>query len=292
MRLRNNPGRWQLLLLVVSTLWWGCAGTTQSSAPAQRPQAQSRKPIKEEFDPNFLQEDLLLIQPVFPRPALVEQSIPVERPARAEQDRRSPVEDAASPPLAPEPAPVTGPVYRVQIMALSNEQVARQRGAELEAMLGVPVYVERQRHLFLVRAGDYQAREDAEILKKRLSTLHSDYRDAYVVSLELAFETWDRTPATVEQEPEVAPPVLVPAFGWRVLLDQFLTHTEANQLKGQAMRRLNRRDIDVIFKAPWYKVEVGNFRTEAEAQVWVEKIKNKRYRNALKIRAQILVPQE
>ncbi|MBN98232.1 MAG: hypothetical protein CME16_03120, partial [Gemmatimonadetes bacterium] len=97
-------------------------------------------------------------------------------------------------------------------------------------------------------------------------------------------------PATIA--PEIPPPVLVPAFGWRVLLDQFLNHSDAEKLKRKAMRNLKRQDIDVIFKAPWYKVELGNFRTEAKAQEWVEKIKAKKYNNALKVRAQIFVPQE
>ena len=86
--------------------------------------------------------------------------------------------------------------------------------------------------------------------------------------------------------------VLVPAFGWRVLIDQYLVHSKAEDLKKEAMRRLQRTDIDVVFKAPWYKVEMGHFRTETEAREWVETIKNKGYSNALKVRAQILVPQE
>ena len=50
-------------------------------------------------------------------------------------------------------------------------------------------------------------------------------------------------------------------------------------------------DIDVTFKAPWYKVEVGHYRTEAQAQTVAEKIE-RYYPNALKVRSQILVPRE
>jgi len=83
----------------------------------------------------------------------------------------------------------------------------------------------------------------------------------------------------------------VPAFGWRVLIDQFLSHDEARRLKSKAEKRLRRQDVDVTFKAPWYKVEVGHYRTEAQAQAETEKI-GRTYPNALKVRSQILVPRE
>ena len=85
--------------------------------------------------------------------------------------------------------------------------------------------------------------------------------------------------------------MLVQTFGWRVLLDQFLSHEEADRLKRKAITRLNRRDIDVTFKAPWYKVEVGHYRLESEAQKAAERIKP-RYPNALKVRSQVLIPKE
>ena len=84
---------------------------------------------------------------------------------------------------------------------------------------------------------------------------------------------------------------MVRTFGWRVLIDQFLSHDEANRLKGRAIKRLRRPDIDVTFKAPWYKVEVGHYRTAPQAQAATEKIEAY-YPNALKVRSQILVPRE
>ena len=66
---------------------------------------------------------------------------------------------------------------------------------------------------------------------------------------------------------------------------------EANRLKGRAIKRLRRQDIDVTFKAPWYKVEVGHYRTDPQAQAATEKIAAY-YPNSLKVRSQILVPRE
>jgi cell division protein FtsN len=246
---------------------------------------------REQFDPRVLEEDLLLIQPVF-------------APAPAPEPSPTPAREAA-----PEPAPVpaeTRPgrsTYRVQLMALSNPQVAHQRREALEQILGVPVQVVQRGSLFMVQAGDYPTSQEAEALKKRAATLSRDYADAYVVgplaqepspplpSVSVEEGTMVQEPALEPQEPALEPPVLVPAFGWRVLLDQFLAHEEAERLKRQATTRLGRSDIDVTFKAPWYKVEVGHYRTEAEAQEAVEQI-GRLYQNSIKVRSQILVPQE
>jgi hypothetical protein len=96
------------------------------------------------------------------------------------------------------------------------------------------------------------------------------------------------TPSPIEPEAAIE---LVRTFGWRVLIDQFLSHDKANQLKQRAIKRLRRQDIDVTFKAPWYKVEVGHYRTDSEAQAATEPIEA-HYPNALKVRSQILVPRE
>ncbi len=278
-------------LFALLTVWAGCAGTAPSSTSAPQSETRAKQAIKEEFDPRSLREDLLLIQPVFPRPDLGE---PDTTPAQ-----EVPEVGIVRPDPVPEWENFSERVYRVQIMAIDNEEIARERLEELEKTLGVPVYVEPQRHLFVVRVGDFHEREEANLLKDKLVRLHSDYEDAYVIvfeqqrSIPVPAPAVEQTPPPEEPVESKAPePVLVSSFGWRVLLDQFLTNDDAVKLKNRAMRRLKRKDIAVTFKAPWYKVELGNFRTEAEAQQWVELSKGKGYGNALKLRAQILVPRE
>lgn len=290
-------------LLALLALWIGCASSTQTSPPAPNPQTRTAKTLKEEFDPRSIQEDLLLIQPVFPRPTSTDASNQLST-----AELPTPVEEA----MLPEPEPVTESdfesatisekLYRIQVMALSNAALAQERGDELEKILDVPVFVEQQRQLFVVHVGNFRERKNATAMKEKLAYLHVDYKDAYVIALEEPRDTSVPIPASTEVpavtappttvEPAPLPPILVPAFGWRVLLDQFLIHSDAEKLKHKAMRNLKRQDIDVVFKAPWYKVELGNFRSEAKAQEWVEKIKAKKYSNALKVRAQIFVPQE
>ena len=301
-----------IALLVLLALWTGCASSPHTSSPTSNPQPRAPVTLKEEFDPRSIQEDLLLIQPAFPRPTSADATNEVAATAAP-----APVEEARLPELELEPEPdlelepelasvaethfETATTYRIQVMALSDADLARKRGDELEKILGVPVFVEPQDQLFVVRVGNFRERQEAAAIREKLALLQVEYQDAYVVALEETHETSLPVPHSAEAPaaappatiaPEIPPPVLVPAFGWRVLLDQFLNHSDAEKLKRKAMRNLKRQDIDVIFKAPWYKVELGNFRTEAKAQEWVEKIKAKKYNNALKVRAQIFVPQE
>jgi hypothetical protein len=143
--------------------------------------------------------------------------------------------------------------------------------------------VARNEHSVL-QAGQYATRADAAALKEQVAALGADYADAYVVEV----------PASTvpDSAPTEAAPEQVSTFGWRVLIDQFLSHDEASRLEEEAKKRLKREDIYVNFKAPpYYKIEVGNYRTEAQAQTAAERI-GKYYPNALKVRSQILVSQE
>ena len=289
-----------------------CASGPATSKPKLPAEASSSsKAVREEFDPRSIQEDLLLIQPAFPRPSSnsVREEIPFEpgAPPPPPPLVATELEVVDAQPENVDAGPVyhtetiTEKVFRIQIMALSKQEIAQDRAQELQEALDVPVYVVQQRHLYVVRVGNFADRRDANRLKNELAAMHPDYQDAYVVADEhtrnVKVPTYDdpvtTTRGIVGEKPESERPqsatVLVPASGWRVLLDQFLSNDEAVKLQRRATRHLGRSDINVVFKAPWYKVEMGNFRTEAEAQEWVENIKSKGYPSALKVRGQILL---
>lgn len=280
-------------LLCAFTVCFGCAGQAPpSSRPPSGAASAPRGPLAEEFDPNTLRETPLLIQPTFSPP--LPETVP-------------PPEEAAPPAAVPERQPTPHKVYRLQLMALSNGDVAEQRRDELERQLGVPVRVDPASNLFLVRAGAFSTAAEAERLKTRATALSDEYADAYVVvgeetaepvapSEETAAAATPDTALTAlhpEQLPPSSPPPprLVPAFGWRVRLDKIDSYQQAQQFKQNAMQRLKRTDIDVTFTTPYYNVEVGYYRTEVEAQEALERLR-RRYPNALKVRGQILVPAE
>ncbi len=280
-------------LVAALLLWAGCAAGPRPSSAGGSPSSRADRPVREEFDPRSVSEDLLLIPPSFARPRAGTSSQPAPEPLGPPE--ATVLETAPATPVV-EPEPVWGTAYRVQIMALRSEEMARQSAAELAQDLGQAVTVEPQRDFFVVRVGTFGDRSEAESLKERLADRDSDYAGAFVVEVEAAAaldadadaaEPADESPP-LPVEPE---PTLVPAFGWRVLLHQFLDYPEADRFRKDAVRRLGRRDVQVIFKAPWYKVEFGNFRTEIEAQQWVEDVRDE-FKNALKVRGQILVPEE
>ena len=284
MHLGRNVKRSPLLLLVLLGAV-SCAGPSNTPNLLAGP-VDAAQSVRETFDVRSLGEDLLLIQPVFQRASLHEPIVeltsePTVNPT-SEIDADLPVEFG----------PVN--VFRLQLVTLSNGAVARRRQAELEQTLGTTVHLITRGEHFLLQAGQYETRQEAQKLKSRVAALGPDYADAYVISatietpLSNPSATAVETPRPAEAEKTTE---MVRTFGWRVLIDQFLSHDEANRLKGRAIKRLRRPDIDVTFKAPWYKVEVGHYRTDPQAQAATEKIEAY-YPNALKVRSQILVPRE
>jgi len=294
----------EIALSFLFAAWIGCAGQTPSPAPSASGVDHASVSLKEEFDPQALREDLLLIQPTFPPPATI--ATPMA------DDRIETVAPAPQPSIPAAILPLDSPdrqVYRVQLMALSNGDVAQQRRETLERQLGVPVRIDRERQLFVVRAGAFLTGEEAEKLKTRIAALSNEYADAYVVT------ATERNPAPEEMPPptaalsdsittaalpavektEAPPPVLVPTFGWRILLDKVDSHERAQQLKKSAVKRLKRTDIDITFKTPFYNVEVGYYTNQSAAQEALERLKGKHsraYPNAFTVRGQIFVPQE
>ena len=277
---------------------WGCTGAT---APASLSIAQANaqtQTLREAFDPRSIKEDFLLIRPNFALPQLqLAQSQPDVSPTPQAVEKSVEV-DSIEQTASEQAATRNTTVYRVQLLALSNGDLAQQLRDELTVSLSVPMYVQERNQLYVIQGGDYATRGEARYLLNRVKALSSDYGDAYVVSVESQFEApeeivEDRPVASSEDVPNsdanTQPGELVRTFGWRVLLDQFLSHEEADRLRNRAITRLNRRDVDITFKAPWYKVEVGHFSEENEAQSAAEQIK-RRYPNALKVRSQVLIP--
>ena len=281
-----------LIALIVCYHIGGGAGTTPSTFSIAHANAQTQT-LREAFDPSSIVEDLLLIQPNFSRTQLQP-----DLPSQPHLTEETIVGDPAEPPGADQLAQRNTTVYRVQLLALSNRDLAQQLRDELAVSLSIPTYVQERNQLYVLQAGDYITRSEARYLLNRVKELSVDYGDAYVISVE-------RPPENPEEIVEDRPVVnseevpnndvyahrgeQVRTFGWRVLLDQFLSLEEADRLRNRAIARLNRRDVDVTFKAPWYKVEVGHFSEENEAQSAAEEIK-RRYPNALKVRSQVLLP--
>ena len=140
------------LFFVIALYAWGCAGGPPTAPLATaRLDAQPRA-ARETFDPRTLKEDLLLIPPTFARAALqasIQESpttVPPTNATPAPEPQNATEEVTTSTPLQLTTT-TTDKIYRVQLLALSNESVARERQSELELALKVPVYLEPRRQL-------------------------------------------------------------------------------------------------------------------------------------------------
>lgn len=308
----------------LSAWGWGCASQAQT-APVYgetAPAGSTEAAVREEFDPARSREDLLLIQPVFPPPSVVPELVAPE-PSRVETAVTSlPVSSGGG-------ADSVDVTIRVQVIALSRQEGARDIADELRRRFDVPTEVVPQGRLFAVRAGRFASTVDAESLRAQIAALSLGYEGAFLVrdlvregtsSVEkthdalmsdgpeadlpagslfenspllvdaLAAEPLidDRPSLEVESPPE--PEELVRVQGWRVLIDQFMDLDAAQQHRRRVVKRLKRDDVDVEFKAPWYKVLAGSFRTSTQAQRFVERCRALGYRTAARVPGEVYLP--
>ena len=176
---RGSALRFIILMALLALL--GCASQQpqQTNAAATPPEPESRR-LAEEFDPQLLDEDMLLIQPNFaPSDALVvaqPASKPAPQPAR---ETRPPLSGDASSGQSPASERT---VFRVQVFALSHLDIAEQKRAELEGLLGVPVQILSRRGLHLIQAGSFA--DALPLTGVLLTKLDGTARGGIVVSIQ------------------------------------------------------------------------------------------------------------
>lgn len=314
----------------------GCASHAQT-APVYRqsaPAGSTEVAVREEFDPARFRQDLLLIKPVFTPPSV---AAPVSQPTAAPSGGDLAAEPPAASSIPGTPGGSTGnsvgvPIFRVQVIALSNSEGANRIADELRRRFDVPAEVLPQGRLFAVRAGEARTSADAESLRAQIAALSRGYEGAFLVTDTLRVTTTaadanlDGPVAVVDPMAESdGPPILQPPVsqapgsqtpdpdtmasdvggddpaqvpelvlvqGWRVLIGQFMNLADAQDYRGQVMKRLRRDDVDVKFEAPWYKVLAGGYRTSTAAQQFVERCRSLGFRNAALVRAEVYLSKE
>jgi hypothetical protein len=70
-------------------------------------------------------------------------------------------------------------VYRVQVLATTSEQSAREAEKKIETRLGIAAYVNFEDGMYKVRVGDSATRQEAE--KVRAKVRAAGYSDAWIV---------------------------------------------------------------------------------------------------------------
>jgi len=262
-----------------------CCTTTSGPSLKKTAPTNSNHILRETFDPSILKDDFFVIQPTFSR-----NEIPFAKsntdPSKDTNEQKASLQIIdTSIKEKPSVTQNKQQVFRVQLLALSNGRNSRKRYRKLTEQLSEPVYIQKRGNLFLISTGNFSERQSAIAFKNHVIKLSEDYSDAFVIAVQ--------KPLTNDLKKDKTPPRLsnnveqFSTFGWRVLLDQSLIQKQANTVKEEAVIQLRRQDIDVIFKAPWYKVEVGHYTTENAVQIATEKIQ-RLYPNAIKVRSQII----
>ena len=243
---------------------------------------------RETFDPSTLKDDRFLIQPIFSREQVQFTKVDTNQLIK-QHTKTSPLQpDTVSIREAISFPHNKQKVFRVQLLALSNGKNSLSRYKKLTQQLTEPVYIEKRGDLFLISAGDFENKDSAISFKDYVIELNQDYSDAFVISANKSLSrNFEKNNGLIKKPDNIKQKSI---FGWRVLIDQFLTQEKANTVKNEAEIQLRRHDIDVVFKAPWYKIEVGHYINENIVQTAAEKIQ-RFYPNAIKVRSQIIAPE-
>ena len=262
-----------------------CCNTTSGPSLKKTAPKSSNHILRETFDSSILSDDFFVIQPTFSRNEIRFEKSNADPSKAINEQKASPQIIETSIEEKPSVTQNRQQVFRVQLLALSNGRNSRKRYKKLTEQLSEPVYIQKRGNLFLISSGNFSERQSAVAFKNHVIGLSVDYSDAFVITVQKPLSNdlkEDERPPRISNNVEQ-----FSTFGWRVLLDQSLIQKQANTVKEEAVIQLRRQDIDVIFKAPWYKVEVGHYTTENAVQIATEKIQ-RLYPNAIKVRSQII----
>jgi cell division protein FtsN len=209
---------------------------------------------REEFDPQTLNDDDILIQ------------------SEKEETKVGTVPQQTGGEPSPQPSPGGGrrlvEAYRVQLIATSTREAAERVKEEALQQFDVGVYVEYHPPFYKVMIGDCRTREDADALIEQAKM------KGYTAPLRVQTDVWAEGGEIVE------------ISGWRVQLYADTDRRKAQTVKEEASRRLGQA-VYVEFIEPYYRVRVGNCRTEDEAREIAKEAKKNGYPDAFPVRSLI-----
>lgn len=207
--------------------------------------------VKEDFDPQSLNDDEFLLKP----------------PAGAETPS---VDQTAE--EAPSVVQLDG--YRVQIAVVSSPGRAGIVKGEVETKLGVSVHVYRDPDtgLHKIHAGNGRTATEVESLRHLAKS--RGYPEAFIVRTRIEL------PRAAVYGPD-------PVFGFRVQV--FATSNRAAAVAEMANVRdtLGKDDVYLESEPPYFKVRIGNFRTREAAEGLVERLQTYGYDTPFVVRTQI-----
>ena len=226
-----------------------CASSKQNAMPTLT------AAVREEFDPQTLNDDDFLLTP------------PSRSPAASQS--------------ASLPAPVGNSEradgYRIQIAAVLDRARAETLRAEAAGQLKTHVYIhyDEDMRLYKIQAGNARTPGQAENLRQEAKA--GGFPEAYVVRASVEVASTGR-PKPVRQ---------ATVSGFRVQIFSASSRQAADQAQTKARSLLGRQDVYVEFEPPFFKVRIGNFSARKEAGKFLDTVKEQGYQTSFLVQTQI-----
>ncbi len=238
----------------------GCSGT--------RKDVVKMPPAWEDFDPGSLDDNDIVIRPdVGPEENTTEDTASFAPGVEKEILQYEPVPSGDT--LSYEI--VDG--YRVQIFAGIDRGMAERVKGEALEKLNVGIYVEYDPPLYRVRIGDCRTVEEVQSLTAEAKL--KGYSDAF----------WAPTQINVTKEMKT---IKEEAEGFRIQI-MMLENADTAQKVRQEAEELFNIGVYVDFEPAFYKVRIGDFTDRFQAEVTLEIVRSKGYRDAFVVTSKVWV---
>ena len=238
--------------ILLAIILYACGGTT-SQVIKQTAVLGSSSSVREEFDPQTLNDDDFLLQPtssthVFDIPDPVQSQVTNRRTTASRG-------------------------YRVQVSAVLDRVRAQSIKSRSEQLLKQRVYVnyDERTRLYKLHVGNCRTATEAETLRRDIKT--KGYPEAFIVR------------SSIETAPS---PYRIPTrVGYRVQIFSASNRGTAEKSAESAREKLEREDVYVAFEPPYFKVHVGNFATKEEADKFVQTARKQGYDTPFPVQTEI-----
>ncbi len=238
------------LLVVLLT---ACGGTVSQVSQRAPILGASSSSVREEFDPQTLNDDDFLLQPTSSTPVF-EIPDPIQR--RSSSARA-----------------IAAKGYRLQIAAVLDQLRAQSIKSRSEQLLKQRVYVihDERTRLYKLHVGNCRTATEAEMLRRDMKT--KGHPEAFIVR------------SSIETAPS---PYRIPTRkGYRVQIFSASGRGAAERSAEKARANLEREDIYIAFEPPYFKVHVGDFTTKEEADKFVQTAQKQGYDTPFSVQTEI-----
>lgn len=239
-------------VLFVVAVVSGCGGTA-SQLPRQSLTLGSNTSVREEFDPQTLNDDDFLLKP------------------GSETRTRELPSVISSPRQDLRKTNARG--YRVQIAAVLDQLRAQNIQSRSEQLLKQRVYVvyDERTRLYKLHVGNCRTAVEAETLRR--DTKSKGYPETFIVR------------SRIESAP--SPYRIATRKGYRVQIFSASSRSAAEKSAAEAKTKLSRDDVYIAFEPPYFKVHVGDFDTRDAAVKFVQAARKDGYDTPFPVQTEI-----